>query len=96
LLGNLGFIRTGSTERPLGRATRSNPIKGTLSVALDWVPRGLPILDFSRICINVATSSGFISCGVEVQRLLLLLVPTLIVAGVVSVNHAFYVLVGHC
>ncbi|MED6116648.1 hypothetical protein PIB30_102185, partial [Stylosanthes scabra] len=54
-LGNLGLIRTNSTERSLGRATQSNPIKGTLSIAMDWVPRGrLPILDSSRIRINVA------------------------------------------
>ncbi|MED6223974.1 hypothetical protein PIB30_079377 [Stylosanthes scabra] len=45
-LGNLGLIRARSTERSLGRSARSNPIEGTLSIALGWVSRGrLPILD---------------------------------------------------
>ncbi|MED6201060.1 hypothetical protein PIB30_091330, partial [Stylosanthes scabra] len=93
LLGNLGFIQARSTERSLGWSARFNPIEGTLPIALGWVPRGwLPVLDSPRICIHIATSSGFISYCVEVQRLLLLLVSTLIVAGMVGVDHAFCVL----
>ncbi|MED6125527.1 hypothetical protein PIB30_069329 [Stylosanthes scabra] len=55
----------------------------------------LLILDSSRIRINIASSSAIVSCGVEIQSLLLL-VLALIVAGVVGVNHAFHVLIGHC
>ncbi|MED6187987.1 hypothetical protein PIB30_081694, partial [Stylosanthes scabra] len=97
VLGQFEIVRTRSAERSGVWLTRSNPIEGALSIALGWIPRGrLPVLGSSRFCIGVATSGGLIGRSIEVQRLLLLLVPMLIVARVVGVNHAFNILVGHC
>ncbi|MED6198916.1 hypothetical protein PIB30_071130 [Stylosanthes scabra] len=93
-LGDLGLIRARSTERSLGRSARSNPIEGTLSIALGWVPRGrLPILYSPESVLTLPLPVASLAVALRSK---LLLVLTLIVAGVVGVNHAFYVLVGHC
>ncbi|MED6177552.1 hypothetical protein PIB30_099203, partial [Stylosanthes scabra] len=51
---------------------------------------GLPVLDPSRFCVDVATSSGFIGRSIEVQCLLLLLVPMLIIARVTAPMYEMY------